>query len=152
MPPPLMSMQLSLFQQYQPPEPRYGGHENQPVQRFWLPKAVKAVHANPRCFQGEDACLSWGLSQSRLRSLLFWALAFKVILPQGSPGCYVVSEWGERLLGQNGSDPYLEDLSSLWLLHWQLLKPPCYARAWGWFFATPQHQVTVDRLVADLEQ
>lgn len=145
-------MQLSLFQQYKSPDPRYGGHEDQPLQRFWLQKAVSAVHTNPRCFQGEGACLQWGMSASRLRSLLFWALAFKVIVPQGSPGCYVVSAWGDRLLGSQGLDPYLEDPASLWLLHWQFLKPPCYAKVWDWFFRNPQHPTTKDGLIFDLLQ
>ena len=145
-------MQLSLFQQYKPPAPRYGGHENQPLQRFWLSKAVAAVQANPRCFQGEAACLQWGLSASRLRSLLFWALAFKVILPQGSPACYVVSAWGDQLFGQHGSDPYLEDPASLWLLHWQFLKPPCHAKVWSWFFHNPQHPTTKDGFIGALLQ
>jgi len=145
-------MQLNLFQHYNTPKPRYGGHENQPLQRFWLQKAVKTVSRNPRCWQSEPTCLSLGLSASRWRSLLFWSLAFKVILPQGSPGCYVVSAWGDRLLGVEGTDPCLEDLSSLWLLHWQLLSPPCYANVWGWFFGHTQHRVTEVNLVADLKE
>src|SRR5579883_1247453 len=144
-------MQLSLFQRYRPPAPRYGGHEDQPVQRFWLPRAVAAVQANPRCFEGVGACLQWGMSAARLRSLLFWALAFKVIVPQGSPGCYVVTPWGQQLLGIAGLDPYLEDPASLWLLHWQLLQPPCYAQVWGWFFGTPQHPATEAGLLVSLK-
>jgi hypothetical protein len=35
-----------------------------------------------------------------------------------------------RLLGDGGWDPYLEDAASLWLLHWKLLSPVCYAPVW----------------------
>jgi len=31
-----------------------------------------------------------------------------------------VSEFGDRIFGRDGLDPYMEDITTLWLLHWQL--------------------------------
>jgi len=44
------------------------------------------------------------------------------------------TNFGSKLLSNNGWDPFLED-PALWLLHWNLLSP-CYATAWDFTFTT----------------
>lgn len=44
------------------------------------------------------------------------------------------TDFGKKLLGDEGWDAYLEDPAMLWLLHWNLLKPPCNAAAWYFTF------------------
>lgn len=63
-----------------------------------------------------------------VRSLRYWESAFK-LLKDDQP-----TDFGKRLLGKDGWDSYLEDPASLWLLHWKLLEPPCFATAWDFTF------------------
>jgi hypothetical protein len=42
----------------------------------------------------------------------------------------VPTEFADRLLSNDGWDPYLEDIGSLWLLHWQLFTPRLEAVSW----------------------
>ncbi|MBD2077215.1 DUF4007 family protein [Phormidium sp. FACHB-592] len=65
-----------------------------------------------------------------------WAIAFKLLEPQGEGKYYNVSEFARKLLLDDGSDPYLEDPQSQWLLHWNLLREPCYLKTWQWFFTS----------------
>ncbi|MEO8495393.1 MAG: DUF4007 family protein, partial [Planctomycetota bacterium] len=40
---------------------------------------------------------------------------------QSSSGdCSQVTDFGKRIFGPSGLDPYMEDTTTLWLLHWQL--------------------------------
>ena len=55
--------------------------------------------------------------------------AFKVLDGNNNP-----TKFGEQLLGKDGWDSFLEDPASLWLLHWNLLKPTCEAAAWYYTF------------------
>ncbi len=127
--------QLSLFDRVPPfPSPRFGGHHGQPPRWVWLKKVVDAVAADNWCFSLVDACLSFGVTARRLESMVFWGTAFKLIIPDGNSGRYVVSTLGQRLLLENGADPWLENPFSFWLLQWELLQPPCYPQVWEWCF------------------
>jgi hypothetical protein len=42
-----------------------------------------------------------------------------------------VSQLGESVLGENGWDPFLEDMGTLWLLHWQLATNHVRGLVWG---------------------
>ena len=47
----------------------------------------------------------------------FWLKAFNIITPKDE-----ITEFGRRLLDDDGWDPLVEDKGSLWLLHYQLVK------------------------------
>ncbi len=63
-----------------------------------------------------------------VRSIRYWCSAFKV-LSDDKP-----TDFGEKLLGDKGWDPFLEAPASLWWLHWKLLEVPCNATAWYFTF------------------
>ena len=58
-----------------------------------------------------------GVGKQMARAMKFWVEAAKVVEKQGKSGLKV-SPLGEELLGKNGFDPYLEDIQTLWLIHW----------------------------------
>ena len=104
------------------PQAKYkiSGHETFPFRYTWLPKAVKTVKSNPKIFSDEDdAMVSLGVGKNMVRSIRFWAEASGIIKFQGKDG-FVVTEFGEILFGEDGLDPYLEDIQTLWLIHWKL--------------------------------
>jgi len=63
-------------------------------------------------------------------------IAFNVVQEIRINGKYLYkpSPFAEKLLMDAGWDPFLENRSSLWLLHWNLFKSPCYAPAWYFTF------------------
>jgi hypothetical protein len=65
----------------------------------------------------------------------------------------VPTAFGERLLGTDGWDPYLEDLGSLWLLHEQLLMSPSLATAWEYMFlVAARPEFTAEELLRGLSE
>ncbi len=98
---------------------RFSGHESFPCRYAWIPKAVEAICGNPEVFGDvEEAMVKLGLGKNMVQSLRFWVQALRVAEASGSG--LRITEFGRQVFGAKGLDPYMEDNSTLWLLHWQL--------------------------------
>lgn len=106
--------------------PRYG----------WLKKGFDAATSNPEVFHLEDAPVILGVGKNMVRAIRYWCLAFKILEEEQSKRGFVQpSEFGNLLLSEpDGIDPFIEEYSTLWLLHWKLFSPPCQATAWYYAF------------------
>jgi len=60
-----------------------------------------------------------------------------------------VSTIGERLLSEQGWDPYLEDDASLWLVHWLLVSNPTIGTTWQIAFSLFQRPDFTKREMVD---
>jgi hypothetical protein len=109
---------VNVFARHETFHPRFG----------WLKKGFDRAIQDPKVFLHEDAPIRLGVGKNMVRSIRYWEQAFK-LLQDDQP-----TDFGKRLLGDAGWDPFLEDSASLWLLHWQLLKLPCYATTWYFTF------------------
>ena len=115
---------------------RFSGHETFPCRYGWLPKAARAIDATPELFINEDdAMISLGIGKNMVRALRFWVETTGIA--QGAEGRgLTVTDFGRALLlGDKALDPYIEDLQTLWLIHWQLVTgpvPPLFA--WDFLF------------------
>lgn len=99
---------------------KISGHEKFTLRYSWLPKAVMALNKNTNIFSDEDqAMVEMGVGKNMVKSIQFWSLASGIVEKKGT-GEFEVTEFGNSLLGENGLDPYLEDISTLWLIHWKL--------------------------------
>ena len=99
---------------------RITGHETFTFRYTWLPKAVKCVTSNPQLFANEqDAMVVLGVGKNMVRSIKFWAQAVGVI-QNSKQHDTEVTPFGRQLLGPDGQDPFLEDIRTLWLLHWRI--------------------------------
>lgn len=67
----------------------------------------------------DEAMVRLGLGKNMVQSLRFWVQAMRVS-EQASGGGLQLTSFGKRVFGPKGFDPYLEDITTLWLLHWQL--------------------------------
>jgi hypothetical protein len=117
--------------------PVFARHETFHPRFGWLKKGFDAVGQDPEIFSREDAHIQLGVGKNMGLSIRYWCTAFKLIEvgeANGARGLSAPSEFGVRLLGEGGWDQYLEDITSLWLLHWNLLKSPCQATAWRFIF------------------
>lgn len=108
--------------------PVFARHETFHPRFGWIKKGFDAAKKDSGIFLREDAPVRLGVGKNMVSSIRYWCHAFKV-LEEDSP-----SDFGDLLLSDDGWDPFLEDPASLWLLHWNLLKPTCNAAAWYFAF------------------
>src|SRR3989338_5916256 len=99
---------------------RFSGHETFPCRYSWLPKAFRTISKYPEVFaDDEKAMVEMGVGKNMVRAIRFWALATD-IAKSGQKGKYSITHFGRAILDEGGFDPYLEDVRTLWLLHWKL--------------------------------
>ncbi|QEG02390.1 hypothetical protein Mal15_65110 [Stieleria maiorica] len=102
------------------PNYRFSGHESFTCRYAWLPKAVEALSSNPSLFSEiDEAMVQLGLGKNMVQSLRFWVQAMRVAEP-GDGNHLRLTGFGKSIFGRDGLDPFMEDSSTLWLLHWQL--------------------------------
>src|SRR5690349_3825726 len=99
---------------------RISGHEKFPCRYTWLPKAVRGLSSNSKLFSDEEnAMVDLGVGKNMVRSIRFWAQAAGIVTA-AKDGGQSLTEFGLAVLGQRGLDPFLEDIRTLWLIHWKL--------------------------------
>ncbi len=93
-------------------------------------------------FLREDAPVILGVGKNMVESIRYWCTVTRLVDESGlgkkpSGTVLKITPVAEKLLGDNGWDPYLEDDASLWLLHWLLIANPksCTTSqiAFSWF-------------------
>lgn len=118
--------------------PTFGGHEKFVFRQGWLTKGIEAVSVDPLVFTREEALVTLGVGKNMVRSIRHWCLATGMIEETAGSGLarpLRVSQLGESVLGENGWDPFLEDMGTLWLLHWQLATNQVRGLVWGLTFS-----------------
>lgn len=114
-------------------ESRVGRHETFTPRYGWLKKGYDATVKDGNVFKAPDAIERLGVGKNMVRSIRFWCQAFKIIEVDRT-GFAKRTPFGGKLLGKKGWDPYLEDMGSLWLLHWMLFVPRLEAVNWSFAF------------------
>ena len=127
-----------VFARHETFHPRYG----------WFRKAYAFVGDDPRIFIQPDAPVRMGVGKNMVRAIRFWGTAAKLIAASSSSrprrsASMVRTELGDRLFGEGGWDPYMEEPATLWLLHWLLLARPCLLPVW-WVAFNEFHTVEFD--------
>ncbi len=98
---------------------RFSGHETFACRYAWLPKAYRALAENSTLFADEDGAIEeLGLGKNMVRSLRFWVETMGLAKPEGRT--LVLTEFAHAVFGPNGYDRFIEDVRTLWLLHWKL--------------------------------
>lgn len=99
---------------------RFSGHESFACRYAWLPKAYRAISADPGIFFDEElAMVELGIGKNMVRSLRFWVDVMGVASPVAGKQ-HELTDFGHAVFAANGLDPYLEDPRTLWLLHWNM--------------------------------
>lgn len=111
---------------------RWSGHETFALRYPWLPKAYGALRRDAQLFVDEDAAMvTLGIGKNMVRSLKFWIEAMDVAQPVGRGRTMELTPFAHAIFDErDGHDPYLEDVRTLWLLHWKLAsrdKAPLFA-------------------------
>ena len=93
----------------------FSGHESFYCRQFWLKKGYDYAAAN-KSFSAADTVVELGVGKNMATSILYWSKSFNVLNEEQKP-----TDLANFLLADAGVDPYLEDVGSLWLLHYQLV-------------------------------
>jgi hypothetical protein len=112
---------------------RYGfaGHETFVFRYGWLKKGIDAVTEKPNIFLQENALVQLGVGKNMVSSIRYWGLATQ-LLEETTGRDIDTSAIGKKLLLE--WDPFLEDIGSLWLIHWLLVNNSTWAAVWNLAF------------------
>ncbi len=133
-------------------EVSFSGHETFPFRWRWLKKGVDAAWENPNIFGNEDAIVRLGVGKNMVKSIRHWCIATGFVKAADRSdtsrrGGVVTTDLGARLLRDAGWDPYLDDVASLWLIHWLLTSSSAAATTWYIAFTVfNEPEFTRDRL------
>ncbi len=134
----------------------FSGHESFPFRNTWLTKGVtQCAGGDGTFFSRDDAMVILGVGKNMVRSIRHWCLATGMLVEDPS----VPNNRGRHLrpsnlgrsvfLGDRPWDPYLENIATLWLIHYQLVTSD--SRATTWYYAFNElHRPEFTR--RDLEQ
>lgn len=136
--------------------PVFARHETFHPRFGWLKKGFDKVISEPDIFLKDYAPTSLGVGKNMVSAIKYWCHAYKIIeesvVEDQKTKMIKPTSFGKDLLAENGLDPYLEDLASLWLLHWNLTKPICQATTWYFVFNEfKKFDFTSDELLYELK-
>lgn len=114
----------------------FSGHESFPFRYTWLTKGVSRSQQNPGIFNDDSAMAILGVGKNMVRSIRHWCMAAKLIeeTQRNRSGSVQPTALGQHIfLGDDAWDPYLEDIGTLWLIHWLIATNR--EKATAWYFA-----------------
>lgn len=117
-------------------QPLFAGHQTFHPRFGWIKKGFDATARNPEAFSEPDAPVKLGVGKNMVEAIRFWAVATRVIMRLPHPdrprqSVHVPTALGASLLGDDyGLDPFLEDPTTLWMLHWHAVSAPSLLPVW----------------------
>lgn len=93
----------------------YSGHESFTCKTLWLKKGYDFIKNNNN-FNTPDAVVKLGVGKNMVASIRYWMRAFGMTQNDRltNISCYIFDT-------EQGKDPFVEDLGTLWLLHFLLV-------------------------------
>lgn len=100
---------------------RSSGHGAFPCRHAWLPRAYQALDEKDDALADHvEAMIALGLGKNMIIALRFWIDVMRIAEPLDG-GRFALTPFARTVLDpKDGSDPYLEDIRTQWLLHWNL--------------------------------
>jgi hypothetical protein len=113
---------------------KFRAHDTFFIRKGWLPKGVKHVLVDPAVFVSREAnpMDTLGIGANMVKAMRYWLQAVG-LTEESTSGKreQTLTELGEII---HENDPYMEELGSLWLLHYNLATNQADATAWYYFF------------------
>lgn len=121
---------------------KFSGHESFPCKSLWLKKGYDFVMAG-KDFNAPNSVIDLGVGKNMVSAIRYWLKAFGISNSEGG-----ITELGHYLFdNEKGRDKYIEDLATLWLLHFLLITTK-EATLYNMFFCSFQRE----RLIFEKEQ
>jgi len=132
--------------------PHFSGHETFTLRQMWLKKVFDQKTATNRIkksvFTDNESIARFGVGKNMVASMRHWALATNLIC-EGRPDEYELSSAAQEIFSDDGLDPYSENPTTAWYVHWQLAGLGNRSTTWYWLF----NKVTAPSFTkADLEK
>jgi hypothetical protein len=109
---------------------RFSGHQTFPLRIAWLPKAAQQIRQRVDPLTDVDKGIEvLGLGKNMVEALRCWIEAYQIA--EHKNGAWTLTPYGELIFGAEAMDPYLEDSSTPWLLHW-LITTNRQSPFWAW--------------------
>jgi hypothetical protein len=109
---------------------RFSGHQTFPLRIAWLPKAAEKIcQKRDPLSNPDDGILHLGLGKNMVEALKCWIEAYRIA--EREEGKWKLTPIGDLVFGEGALDPYLEDSSTPWLLHW-LISTNRKSPFWAW--------------------
>ncbi len=94
----------------------FSGHETFVCKQFWLKKGYDFLQQNKK-FNDNQAVVDLGVGKNMVNSIAFWLKAFGMSNTEG------LTDMAHFIFDNKiGKDIFLEDIASVWLLHYWLVK------------------------------
>lgn len=115
----------------------FSGHETFPLRQMWIKKIVDMADVNllikKEKFKSNEFIAELGVGKNMLASMKHWAQACQII-EEHDASYFVLTDLAKKIFLHNGHDPYSEQTSSAWLLHWNLARKSDRATTCYWLF------------------
>ena len=96
---------------------RFSGHQTFPLRIAWLPKAIQEIASgNDPLTNIDEGIVSLGLGKNMVEALRCWIETFQIASMRETG--WDLNPISKIVFSPAGLDPFLEDHSSNWLLHW----------------------------------
>ncbi|MFN1835255.1 DUF4007 family protein [Balneola sp. MJW-20] len=94
----------------------FSGHDSFQCRNLWLKKGYEFVIYD-KDFNADEAVIELGVGKNMVTAIRYWMRSFGLMDDDGG-----LTKLSSMILDDDGFDPYLEDIGSLWLLHYHLVK------------------------------
>lgn len=96
---------------------RFSGHDSFLCKQFWLKKGYDFTHEK-NSFNEEKAVVKLGVGKNMVSAVQYWLKSFSIIDNKNN-----ITEIGKFIFDDHkGIDKYIENISTVWLLHYLLVK------------------------------
>jgi hypothetical protein len=123
---------------------RFTGHDTFPLRYGWLYKAINYMNSGGKIQTSNEentrkAIVDLGVGKNMVNAIRYWAESTSIIDVNYTSKLidYTVSHTGNYLFGspdELGKDPYLEQIGSIWLIHFWLNFNSKYLSSYRYFF------------------
>ncbi len=109
--------------------PHFSGHETFPLKQMWLKKSYDQKNRDntldKSVFTNEEAIGVFGVGKNMVSSIKHWSLACGLFEESSNDkSVFVIPKIWEMILEDKGLDPFCENPSTAWLVHWRLAGLP----------------------------
>ena len=115
-------------------EMKFRAHDTFFIRKGWISKGMRHVKSNPEVFisKKENPMDVLGIGANMVKALRYWLQAVGVTKePSTGKRFQEFTEFGSLIYA---NDQYIEELGTLYLLHYKLVSKPEMATSWYYFF------------------
>jgi hypothetical protein len=105
-------MSSSVSHKYQ-----FSGHESFVCKHLWLKKGFDFLTEGKK-FMNDKSVVDLGVGKNMVNSILYWMKSYGLLDDRNKPNEFATYLFGKR----DGVDKYVENLATIWLLHYQLIQ------------------------------